>query len=111
MVRQDNLKTLAAQADARWAQKESFLDDPNRVGQPQPLLEPRDRGGYASPQTTDQSQQGVRSMVGDQEEVAKSTGKQAKGPSPWADWESKRKGGPGDGWQPENWNPGKAESR
>ena len=34
MIRQENLKVLAAQADARWAAKPSFLDRPRETGQP-----------------------------------------------------------------------------
>lgn len=39
LVRQENLKVLAAQADARWAAKPSFLDKPGEVrGQALPAL-------------------------------------------------------------------------
>merc|ERR1711900_56065 len=41
---QRNLKILAAQADARWAAKPSFLDAPER-SQPVPALESKDSGG------------------------------------------------------------------
>jgi NADH dehydrogenase [ubiquinone] 1 alpha subcomplex assembly factor 2 len=34
IVRQERLKVLAAQADARWAEKPSFLDPPREMGQP-----------------------------------------------------------------------------
>lgn len=40
LIRQNNLKVLAAQADARWAAKPSFLDKPGTPrGQPVPALE------------------------------------------------------------------------
>ncbi len=37
LIRQSQLKVLAAQADARWNAKESFLDSPKML-QPQPML-------------------------------------------------------------------------
>ncbi|TVY15413.1 NADH-ubiquinone oxidoreductase assembly factor N7BML [Lachnellula arida] len=44
LVRQRNLKVLAAAADARWAAKPSFLDAPGETrGQPLPTLAPGDR--------------------------------------------------------------------
>ncbi|OWP06012.1 hypothetical protein B2J93_1769 [Marssonina coronariae] len=49
LVRQRQLKILAAQADARWAAKPSFLDTPER-SQPLPALEVKDPGGYDSVQ-------------------------------------------------------------
>lgn len=45
LVRQENLKILAAEVDRRWAAKPSFLDAPGRqASQPLPALEARDSG-------------------------------------------------------------------
>ena len=48
-MRQQNLKVLAAAADARWASKPSFLDAPGEARQPLPTLEV---GGLGSQQET-----------------------------------------------------------
>jgi NADH dehydrogenase [ubiquinone] 1 alpha subcomplex assembly factor 2 len=40
IIRQQNLKILAAEADARWAAKPSLLDSPEVRGKPLPALEP-----------------------------------------------------------------------
>ncbi|CZR52072.1 uncharacterized protein PAC_01949 [Phialocephala subalpina] len=62
LVRQRNLKVLAAEADARWAAKLSFLDVPG-TSQPLPDLELKDSGGYTqSAKSPDET--GVRNAVG-----------------------------------------------
>jgi NADH dehydrogenase [ubiquinone] 1 alpha subcomplex assembly factor 2 len=64
LVRQENLKALVAQADARWAAKPSFLDAPGKeLGQALPATQIKDPGGYA-PSTEPLEKQGVRSAVG-----------------------------------------------
>jgi len=58
------LKVWAAEADARWAAKPSFLDSPRKAkGQPLPATEVRDPGGYAKA-TESPEKEGVRSAVG-----------------------------------------------
>lgn len=112
MDRQQNLKYLAAAADARWAEKPSFLDKPKDVGQPAPLMEPRDKGGYVEDGKT-----GVMNPI-----VA--AGDQGQGEEPQASEQSKRKeekkkanpwdqqrGAPGQDWQPAAWTPGQATQR
>jgi NADH dehydrogenase [ubiquinone] 1 alpha subcomplex assembly factor 2 len=48
LVRQQNLKVLAAEADAKWAAKPSYLDAPARQReQPIPALEVKDPRGYS----------------------------------------------------------------
>jgi NADH dehydrogenase [ubiquinone] 1 alpha subcomplex assembly factor 2 len=59
-VRQENLKTLVAQADARWAAKQSYLDAPRR--QPLPSLEVKEPGGNAKVMEP-QEKQGAMSAV------------------------------------------------
>ena len=50
LVRQQNLKVLAAQADARWAAQPSFLDAPGRErGQPVAALETKNPRFHAEP--------------------------------------------------------------
>lgn len=48
LVRQQNLKVLATQADAKWAAKSSYLDAPaQQRAQPIPALEVKDPRGYS----------------------------------------------------------------
>jgi len=73
IVRQQNLKVLAAEADARWAPKPHVLDSPGQArGQPLPALEIKDHGGYAEP-TELEDKVGVRSAVGGLEDMAQRT--------------------------------------
>lgn len=124
LQRQAHVKQLAAQADQRWREQESFLDSPKQYGQSKPLMEPRDKGGYV-PQTEPDSKQGVRNMAADPNEVAgkirgedvdkgrfkgetKEEPREGK-PSPWDRYKHQK--GPSEGWQPEGWSPGKVEPR
>lgn len=62
LTRQAQLKTLAAEADARWAAKPSFLDKPKETTQALPATQVKDPGAYA-PQTESSEKEGVRSAV------------------------------------------------
>jgi NADH dehydrogenase [ubiquinone] 1 alpha subcomplex assembly factor 2 len=63
LVRQQNLKVLAAEADKRWAAMPSFLDAPRRVrSQPWPATEVKVPGGYAVP-TEPEDKHEVRTAV------------------------------------------------
>jgi NADH dehydrogenase [ubiquinone] 1 alpha subcomplex assembly factor 2 len=61
LVRQKNLKVLAAAADARWAAKPSFLDAPRKpeLGQPLPATEVGGGGAIEPP-----AKEGVKNNVG-----------------------------------------------
>jgi NADH dehydrogenase [ubiquinone] 1 alpha subcomplex assembly factor 2 len=64
-VRQQNLKVLAAQADAKWAAKPSFLDAPARQRElPVGALEAKNPRSH-SESTEPENQTGLRSVVGD----------------------------------------------
>lgn len=52
LVRQRNLKILAAQADARWAAKPTYLDAPDK-SQPRPSTRIRGPEGYSSKTDTE----------------------------------------------------------
>ena len=101
------------------------MDKPTDLGQPQPLLQPKsDQGdGYARGQGEDQSIEGVKSMVGNQNEVQKKMeGRDAdkgkfKGETrdasqeredPWKQYSQR---GPSEGWQPQPWTPNVAGRR
>jgi len=75
VIRQQNLKVLAAEADARWAAKPSLLDSPGQArGQPLPAMEVNDPGGYAT-STEPENRIGVRSAIGGApEDVVQRTG-------------------------------------
>lgn len=129
LVRQDRLKMLAAEADARWAAKPSFLDAPGKQqGQPLPAMGVKDPGGYAPP-TEPPEKEGVRNAVGGglednipgtdvkMKELLKTKesipGKQTtEAPreqpkpkpikeDPW----KKARGGPSEEWKPQAWDP------
>lgn len=129
LVRQRNLKVLAAAADARWAAKPSFLDAPGEArGQPLPALAPGGRGTHQENTTP-----GKEDDVGDT--TREETGRVAKAEPPKQPEEphgmqapdgvrnrlderlkqkSKEKddpwkqvrGGPSEQWQPAQWGGG-----
>ena len=112
------IKQLAAKADERWKSVPSYLDSPNRR-QPEPAIGVQDPGAHAQ-QTEPEEKQGVRSAVGDKDEVkdasegkARSEGRfkgrardQAESP-----WDVPQRGAPSENWQPSAWTPGVAQRR
>lgn len=112
------MKQLAAKADERWASVPSFLDSPDKQ-QPAPAIVVKDPGGYVQ-QTEPEEKEGVRSAVGNEHEVQRSSegrptdegrfkgGAKDKKPNPFS---QPQRGGPGEGWQPESWSPGVATRR
>lgn len=114
------MRQLASEADARWNSVPSFLDSPKHQ-QPAPAIGVKDPAAYMHNNQTEPTQnEGVRSAVGDQEEIAASVqgrpkdegrfkGKtRDKAANPWK--QPSRKG-PGEDWQPETWTPGAAQRR
>ncbi|KAF2259755.1 hypothetical protein CC78DRAFT_426147, partial [Lojkania enalia] len=89
--RQERIKVLAAEADARWASKASALDAPDKQ-QPVQMLESRD------------TRTGIRQMSATQEarDIAEPT---EPSESPW---KQSMRTNPGDEWQPESWAPSPA---
>jgi len=118
VLRQERMKTLAEEADARWASQPSFLDSPDKQ-QPAPAIGVKDPGGYVD-QTEPDSVEGVRSAVGDPGEVQKSSEGR---PTDEGRFKGRAKdrhenpfnkaqaGSPGEGWQPQSWTPGPAGRR
>jgi NADH dehydrogenase [ubiquinone] 1 alpha subcomplex assembly factor 2 len=121
ILRQEQLKVLAAQADARWAEKPSVLDPPRNMGQAmvstegsdgrmgvdqreyavgESKLRQNERPKTSNPEINmqnpgekrDSSIPGVRTKGS--ESIARSGG------SPW-----EKARGPGEGWQPQAWDP------
>jgi len=79
IIRQQNLKVLAAEADARWAEKPSLLDSPGQTsGQPLPAMDVKDPGDYGT-STELKNRTDMRSAVaGAPEDVAQRTGRSAE---------------------------------
>ena len=106
LIRQEQIKMLAAQADARWASKPSALDGPDKQ-QPVHMLESRDgSSGLQQPSTVSEEPQEVTepavSSRGTDTAPSTSLKKKKKAPkaepkdSPWA---QAQRGNPGDAWQ------------
>lgn len=122
LVRQRNLKILAAQADARWAAKPSFLDGPQR-SQALPAVEVKDPGGYETTvgergeavgvpeggkesnvdggekQQNMQVPDGIRHRFNERPEQEKKRLEEEK-KDPWKN----ARGGPSEEWQPQAWD-------
>lgn len=126
-MRQRNLKILAAEADARWAAKPSFLDTPGKAqGHPIPGTQLKDPGGYA-PSTGPAEKEGVQNAVGGglddslqgtDKKLGQALEEQERRPAerthrpdikekkkdkddPW----KQARGGPSEEWQPQAWTP------
>ena len=114
------MRQLAADADERWKSTPSFLDAPQRQ-QPAPATSITDSKPPTEEQTEAEDTGGVKSGVGDQQEVASVTsasrdqdgstqkaGKREREPSPW---QKPQQGKAGEGWQPGSWTPGVVQRR
>ncbi|KAF1957187.1 hypothetical protein CC80DRAFT_411775 [Byssothecium circinans] len=116
IYRQDRMKVLAAEADARWAAKPSALDAPDKQ-QPVHMLESRDPDAGIK-QSSDKE---VRASTSEEQDVIE---EQQTGDAPTvktrkymrtepkdSPWKQAAKGNPGDEWQPTSWSPGPARRR
>ncbi|KAI9663853.1 MAG: hypothetical protein M1821_007343 [Bathelium mastoideum] len=131
VMRQAQMKQLAAAADERWASVPSYMDSP-KLQQPQPAMEPRDQGGYGNKIETKVVEEkgaeakGVRNIAASQEDLAdeaerQTTSEQSKKPERQSTSRKRErmrevenqwtKGGGGDSWQPQSWSPGVAPRR
>ena len=131
VVRQENLKVLAAQADQRWRDKASVLDAPGNVrGQPLPAPgTDKAADSVEGPKSRD-VEEGVRSggvqrpvanesrtAEGDETQTPNTKShprkaRESKEPveekeDPW----KKHQGGPSEQWQPQTWGGGKTATR
>ncbi|RYP26005.1 hypothetical protein DL767_008211 [Monosporascus sp. MG133] len=146
-ARQERIKVLAAQADARWAAKPSYLDAPGtqsraraqqtqqegreqpgrEMGQAVPALDtgktqPHER---AAREWNYEAEDGVKSHIespADQLRAQEQEQEQRQGKrgdetqkkraeeDPWKKADARR-GGPGETWQPQAWNPSSAPRR
>jgi len=129
LVRQRNLKTLAAEADARWAAKPSFLDAPVKDDTPQPVHDLTNQATNAQ-YAKSADKKGARSVVGGESEdiprrielnnlgaeadagelkgtdpdtTRREIGKHKRSKPAEDPWKQAR-GGPSEGWQPRGWD-------
>ncbi|KAI0841472.1 hypothetical protein F5Y06DRAFT_293173 [Hypoxylon sp. FL0890] len=97
VARQERIKQLAAEADARWEAKPSLIDVPGRErGQPVPPLntgrtQPQERAARESPTSNELGEVTTRKD------------------DPWK--RAARSSAPGETWQPEAWSPTPARKR
>lgn len=94
VARQENMKTLAAQADARWQAKPSLVDMPvkGNKGQPVPAL------NTVATQSQEQAAQARQGETGHREGT---NGAPKVQEDPW----KKAASGPSETWQPTAWSP------
>lgn len=112
LQRMARVQYLAARADEKWASKTSMLAQPGETGvrsvgkrQALPTTAPKDPGGYAS-RTESEEKMGVRSAVGPPlQEEARRESIRNSGKEKDTEAARGRPKNPGDGWQPEAWNP------
>lgn len=102
-MRQERIKVLAAEADARWKAKPSLLDMP--AGAPKKDLEqPRtEELGREKAEIPRQKQ-----AQGEGFTRAKTDSAQLKVEDPW---KKAQRGVPGETWQPEAWSPAASKKR
>lgn len=137
LMRQERIRLLAAQADARWAEKPSALDAPDKQ-QPAQMLQSRDPdSGVVQPNieedirqrasenvTTEEQErkplttEDAQAMPQDASEAAAvddaptlTTRKRMKKEPKDSPWKKAAQGNPGQDWQPTGWSPGPAKKR
>lgn len=113
--RQQQMRLLAAEADARWAAKPSLLDHaaggggegPGQVGAGQPLPALGSRGARGGGQGEGAiPEEGTRrdavASGAEQQQQQSTAARDAEKKDPWA---QSRRGGPSEDWQPQAWTP------
>ncbi|KAK0711031.1 hypothetical protein B0H67DRAFT_646442 [Lasiosphaeris hirsuta] len=119
VIRQERMKVLAAEADARWAAKPGYVDAPGEVkAQPQPVLQQksvpqeapeekveRTTENESTPAQPDETEaQATEGATLSREETWRKMQQQKPKPTeanPWV----KTRGGPSEEWQPQAWQP------
>lgn len=111
--RQQQMRLLAAEADARWAAKPSLLEHdggaeaPGQLGagQPVPALGSRAARGQGGQEgegalPTQETRKDAVASGSDQQAAAAARDAEKKDP-----WAQSRRGGPSEDWQPQAWTP------
>jgi len=125
LLRQERIKVLAAEADARWAAKPSYIDGPEMGQAAPPLRSPRREDGpnpagtlaedvretMSSGNRPDEepgsSKKETWGVLQEEEKEKMRTGKQPE-TDPWKQADA---GVPGQNWQPQGWNPSASPKR
>lgn len=124
LIRQEQIKYLAAQADARWASKPSVLDSPDRM-QPMQMLQSRHEGSGMAQQNIAQEHKGratpssqIREEIEDARDDEDDRGvptlkerKVMRKEPKDSPWKQAARGNPSDEWQPQEWKPAPAKRR
>lgn len=119
VARQERMKVLAAEADARWAAKPSYLDSPTPAAtarQP-PLVggsmleQQQQQEAKSLPGDTkeehDKEREGTwKKMMKEQQQQTEGVGTAKKEKDPW-----KKAKGQSEGWQPKGWTPSASPKR
>ncbi|KAM7222453.1 hypothetical protein V8F06_002231 [Rhypophila decipiens] len=115
VARQERLKYLAAQADARWAAKPSLVDGPSKatLEQPKPPLTSPSMERNTNQPPTDTNQSANDSAAVPREKVWEKMQQQQKQQSspPKSDPWKQQRGGPSEEWQPKAWDPSASSKR
>ncbi|KAI4130477.1 MAG: hypothetical protein LQ338_001708 [Usnochroma carphineum] len=107
--RKEQLKQLAAAADARWASKPSMLDAPRRRNQEVGIGDGEGQVGVIG-RKGESHEGGVeaggkklgKGVKGEDVRDSWGEGEKGRGENPWI---KERPRGAGEGWQPESWQP------
>ena len=96
MIRQQQLKRLAMQADERWASKASVLDKPRRGNMELGVGDGEAEG------TVGRREPGTETKEGEKRDKEMSLGEKKEKKNPWR----RERGSAGEEFQPESWTPG-----
>ncbi|ROW12758.1 hypothetical protein VMCG_00087 [Cytospora schulzeri] len=112
--RQQQMKYLAAEADARWEAKPRYVDAPGQAtGQPVAALESKAARGTPSAEKVQSAggstQKDAIASGPEQEQSQQHVPKQQ--PAKEDPWKQHRRGGPSEGWQPNAWTPPPSSKR
>ncbi|KAK4232046.1 NADH-ubiquinone oxidoreductase assembly factor N7BML [Podospora fimiseda] len=114
VLRQERMKILAAQADARWAAKPGYVDAPSEskeIRKPQlvggGMLEKEEQGQNGGAVVVEGKEEGE--VLKEQRQKAWKEMKESQGkiPAQKDPWKRAAAGGPSEEWQPKAWTPGK----
>ncbi|CAI6313421.1 unnamed protein product [Periconia digitata] len=116
--RQERMKILAAQADARWAAKPSALDAAPETQQPVQMLQSQDaasgirqmnvgqeRRDMEAEAAREEAQQERKRVEEEERERQIKSRKKMKGEAKDSPWKQAPKNNPGEEWQPAPWSP------
>ncbi|KAK7908735.1 hypothetical protein PG985_016038 [Apiospora marii] len=103
VARRARMQVLAAEADARWAAKPSFLDQPEE----QPKRAIQDAPQPAEAMNDDGAAAATTTGQGQGKTVAGEVKKEAEKDDPW----KKAATGPSETWQPTSWSPSSSRKR